>query len=83
MGFLRKIYTYPASGFFLFFVFCFLLYQKILSFELTYLDDNVWILDYQWYLSNINNLPQFFIQPDLISSVFYRPLLSLSFMANV
>lgn len=60
----------------------FLLYFKTLFFDLTYFDDNVWILDYQWYLNNVSNIPQFFSQPDLVSDVFYRPLLSVSFMMN-
>lgn len=60
----------------------FLLYFKTLFFDLTYFDDNVWILDYQWYLNNVANIPQFFSQPDLVSDVFYRPLLSVSFMLN-
>ncbi|MBF0522819.1 MAG: tetratricopeptide repeat protein [Candidatus Omnitrophica bacterium] len=60
----------------------FLLYCKSLFFNLTYLDDNVWILDYQWYLKDVHNLFRAFITPDLVSYVFYRPVLNLSFVFN-
>ena len=60
----------------------FILYVKTLCFKLTYLDDNVWLLDYYWYLKNLSNFPQLFLQPDLISGVFYRPILNFSFMLN-
>lgn len=59
-----------------------LLYLPTLFYELTYLDDNVWILDYQWFLKDARNLGTVFLQPDLLSPLFYRPLLSISFILN-
>lgn len=59
-----------------------ILYIPTLRFELTYLDDNVWILDYHWYLKNIANWSNFFTQQDLITGFFYRPILNLTFMFN-
>jgi len=58
------------------------LYLKTFFYELTYLDDNVWLLDYHWYLANIEHFKEFFIYPDLITKFFYRPLLNASFMLN-
>jgi len=57
-------------------------YGKTLFYELVYLDDYMFLLDYHWYFKDTSHWPQFFIKPDLISNVFYRPLLSLSFMFN-
>ncbi|MCA9405273.1 MAG: tetratricopeptide repeat protein [Candidatus Omnitrophica bacterium] len=59
-----------------------LLYFKTLSFDLTYLDDHIWVNDYHWFLKDFKNLPLFFLQPDFISGVFYRPFLNISFMIN-
>jgi hypothetical protein len=59
-----------------------IIYFPALHFNLTYLDDNVWILDYHWYLKNISNWPSFFTQQDLVTGFFYRPILNLSFMFN-
>jgi len=70
------------SPFFLFFLTVFVLYFKTLFYELTYLDDNVWILDYQWYLKDLSNFPQLFTRPDLVTDIFYRPVLNTSFMLN-
>lgn len=60
----------------------FLLYVRSLWFDLVYLDDNVWVQDYAWFLSNPRNVSHFFTHPDFISNVFYRPVLNLSFMLN-
>jgi len=59
-----------------------LIYFKSLFFDFTYLDDNVWILDYQWFLKNIHNCFHLFTHPDFISKSFYRPVLTLSFMLD-
>ena len=58
------------------------LYSSSLKFGLTYLDDNVWVLDYHWYLLNISHWRQIFVQHDMVSGVFYRPLINLSFLLN-
>lgn len=60
----------------------FVVYSPVLFFDLTYLDDNVWLLDYQWYVKDPANLYKVFIEPDLISRLFFRPLLNISFMVN-
>jgi protein O-mannosyl-transferase len=54
-------------------------YVRSLWFDLTYLDDNIWILDYHWYIKEFSNMLKFFTSPDFISDVFYRPLLNASF----
>ena len=59
-----------------------LLYAPSLAYQLTFLDDNAWINDYHWYLKNPSNISVIFTQPDLITGIFYRPILNLSFMAN-
>jgi len=58
------------------------LYFRTLFFELTYLDDNVWILDYHWYLKDFSNVLKIFLQPDLVTAIFYRPLIYLSFIID-
>jgi len=59
-----------------------LIYMKSLFFDFTYLDDNVWVLDYQWFLKNLSNASHLFTHPDFISKSFYRPILTLSFMID-
>ncbi len=59
-----------------------LLYLPTLSFELVYLDDNVWVLDYYWYLKNFSHIREVFFQHDLVTGFFYRPLINFSFMVN-
>jgi hypothetical protein len=58
------------------------LYAPTLSFELVYLDDNVWILDYGWLLQDWRQAARFFVSPDFISRIFYRPILNLSFLLD-
>lgn len=60
----------------------FILYAQSLFFKLTYLDDNVWILEYFWYLKDLRNIPAVFSSHDFISDVFYRPVLNSTFMFN-
>lgn len=59
-----------------------LFYLHTLHYDFSYLDDNVWILDYQWWLKDIKNCLRAFTQPDLISEVFWRPVLNSSFILN-
>lgn len=58
------------------------LYAPTLLFDLVYLDDNVWILDYGWLLQDWKQAARFFVSPDFISQVFYRPVLNLSFLLD-
>ena len=60
----------------------FILYARSLFFKLTFLDDNVWIQDYFWYLKDLRNIPAIFTNHDFISDVFYRPVLNITFMFN-
>lgn len=60
----------------------FLLYFPSLFYELTFLDDHVWILDRNWYLKDFSHLIDLFRRPDLVSEIFYRPMIALSFMIN-
>ncbi|MCA9400210.1 MAG: tetratricopeptide repeat protein [Candidatus Omnitrophica bacterium] len=58
------------------------LYFQSLFYDLTFLDDNLWVHEYYWYLKDIGNIPKILTSPDLITPIFYRPLLNLSFMLN-
>lgn len=60
----------------------FLVYGQCLYFDLTFLDDNVWVLGYRWLLKNPANILQFFLEHDLIANVFYRPMINMSFVLN-
>lgn len=60
-----------------------LVYAQSLSFDLSYLDDNVWLKDYRWYLKNTTDLGAVFFQPDvLFNGLFYRPMIYLSFILD-
>ncbi|MBZ0166415.1 MAG: hypothetical protein K8I00_06365, partial [Candidatus Omnitrophica bacterium] len=60
-----------------------ILYWHSLHFELTFLDDNVWLEDYRWYLKKTTDLGSVFFQPDvLFNGLFYRPLIYLSFILD-
>ncbi|MCA9404027.1 MAG: tetratricopeptide repeat protein [Candidatus Omnitrophica bacterium] len=60
-----------------------LLYAHSLAFDLTYLDDNVWLIDYRWYLRNITDLGGILLKPDvLFGGLFYRPMIYLSFILD-
>jgi tetratricopeptide (TPR) repeat protein len=58
------------------------LYHKCLAYELTFLDDNIWLLDYAWYLGRLENIKTVFQNHDFITRIFYRPVLNISFMLN-
>jgi hypothetical protein len=63
-----------------------LVYGQTLFFGFSYLDDNVLIVDHIKDLTNFANIGRFF-QEDVFhlmgwSAAYYRPLLTLSFMAN-
>ena len=61
----------------------FLLYGCSLFFELTYLDDNVWLKDYRWYLKDIGRVFQVFRENDvLFGQLFYRPMIYVSFILD-
>ncbi len=60
----------------------FVLYFPSLFFELTFLDDHVWILDLHWYLKDFSHALDLFHRQDLVSEIFYRPMIGLSFMIN-
>ncbi|MBU4333599.1 MAG: tetratricopeptide repeat protein [Candidatus Omnitrophica bacterium] len=59
-----------------------LLYCKTFAFDLVFLDDNVWILDYKWFFQDTANALKIFTGPDFISQVFYRPILNLTFFLD-
>ncbi len=59
-----------------------LLFWQSLFFDLTLLDDQVWIFDKHWLLKDFTKMKDIFLNPDLVSAVFYRPVLSLSFMLD-
>mgnify|MGYP002347915773 CR=1 FL=1 len=62
------------------------LYWKSIFFQFVYLDDNSLILDNIEFLKNFSNLPQAFLkdvfQADHGLSAYYRPILTISFMAD-
>jgi len=61
-----------------------LLYSCTVFFDLTYLDDQVLILENQPIISNLANIDQFFTDDVFFSSqnFYYRPLLNLSLMID-
>ncbi len=59
-----------------------LLYLPTIFFGLTYLDDQVWLIDYHWYLKDIHHAFKLFGDRDLLAYCYYRPLLNFSFMLN-
>ncbi|MBP9853426.1 MAG: tetratricopeptide repeat protein [Candidatus Omnitrophica bacterium] len=64
------------------FLLCVGMYVHTLKFQLTYLDDNVWFLDAHSYLKDISNLWTVFLRPDLLTGLFYRPLIYFSFIID-
>ena len=62
----------------------FLLYSQILSFDLTYLDDNTLLLDNKEIISDFKNIGLIFSSDAFFSETnfYYRPLLNLSFMID-
>ena len=62
----------------------FVLYSQILSFDLTYLDDNTLIIDNWEIISNLRNIPLAFSSDAFFSGTnfYYRPLLNVSFMLD-
>ena len=60
----------------------FILYFPSLFYDLTFLDDNVWLLDLHWYLKDFSHSLDLFRRHDLVSGIFYRPIIALSFMLN-
>jgi tetratricopeptide (TPR) repeat protein len=68
-------------------VFCLpvLLYLQTLAFGFTYFDDNGIIINNSTFLSDFRNAPQAFLTDAFLikSSHFYRPLQTLSYMADI
>lgn len=65
--------------------FCFLLYGKTLSYDLSWLDDYYLLIEAAPFLSDFKNLPALFFTDVFITNPqgFYRPLLNVSFMADI
>lgn len=65
--------------------FCFLLYGKTLSYDLSWLDDYYLLIEAAPFLSELKNLPALFFTDVFITNPqgFYRPLLNVSFMADI
>ena len=63
----------------------FFLYFKTLFFDLTYLDDNILVLDNFYFIKNLGNLWAAFGRDAFLNTVntaYYRPLLTISFILN-
>ncbi len=59
------------------------LYLRSIGFELTFLDDNVWLKDYIWYLKDHKNLFKVFAKPDILfGGLFYRPMIYFTFILD-
>lgn len=72
--------------YFLIIILGFLIYFQVLFFGFSYLDDNTLILDNQYFLSNLSNIPEAF-QTDVFhlfnhSAAYYRPILTISLMLD-
>lgn len=70
--------------YFLLLVIIFLVYGSSLFFDLTFLDDNVLILDNQEILTDVRNLPSIFTTDAFFSEnrLYYRPMLNVSLMLD-
>ena len=73
----RKICLLPVF-------FCFLLYCRTLSFDLSWLDDYYLLIEAKPFLSDIRNFFALFFTDVFITAPvgFYRPVLNMSFMAD-
>lgn len=61
----------------------FLLYFKALSFDFSYLDDNVLIINNHQFISEFSNILEVFRNPDPVSKhSYYRPLLMVSLILD-
>ncbi len=59
-----------------------LLYARTLNYELVFLDDNRLLVDLKWFFQDFSNSLKVFTQPDLLSKLFYRPLVFFSVMTD-
>ena len=59
-----------------------LLYSGTLWYGLTYFDDNVWVQNVAWRIDNWSEALAVFTRRDVISHIYFRPLLNLSFFLN-
>ena len=81
--FLKRIVEAEWFSYFLLILIGAGLYLKSLNFQLTYLDDNVWLKDYLWYLKDAKNIWASFVQQNvLFGGLFYRPLIYTSFIID-
>ena len=55
------------------------LYWKSSHFNLTYFDDQVWVKDLLWYIGNPHNIWNIFKEHDIVSAVYYRPIIFFKF----
>jgi len=82
-GLLRSLRSLAMTGNIIYYLFFFaavaLLYGRTVFFDLTFLDDNIWVEEYHFYLSQAAQWWSFFIKPDFVTEFYYRPLLNLSF----
>ena len=78
---MKKDVNLPYLSYVLIAVVIVLLYAKTLYFELTFLDDDLWLIGQQNYLQNIKNIFEIFTTID-ISGVYYRPMITLSFLID-
>lgn len=59
-----------------------LVYAQTLWFDLTYLDDQLWVWDMAWRFKSWRDFFSVFVQRDVLSYAYYRPILNLSFLTN-
>ncbi|PIP69159.1 hypothetical protein COW91_00670 [Candidatus Nomurabacteria bacterium CG22_combo_CG10-13_8_21_14_all_32_8] len=83
-SFIDKIFLNKWTPVIIIIIIGFLIYGRTLFFNFTYLDDNVLILDNQYFLSKITNIFQSFLA-DVFhlfnsSAFYYRPMLTISFI---
>lgn len=83
-SFIDKIFSNKWTPFMIIAILGFVIYFQAFFFNFTYLDDNVLILDNQYFLSKLTNIFQSFFA-DVFhlfnsSAFYYRPLLTISFI---
>lgn len=58
----------------------FFLYSRVLEFDLVFCDDNIFVLDNQFYNQDLNNIANSFKQS--IGTSYYRPILNITFILD-
>lgn len=80
-SYIKRFFSTNISFLIILVIVVFSLYGKAINYELLNLDDKATITDNISYISNVKNIPKFFLQSCYYTNYdsYYRPILSLSF----